>query len=485
MEMRRSSSILLTSMRVCSILLLTLCANYLQAQVSSYSIKNGKMYIAFGKGIQPSPLDSFVKKYELEDLNLEGFIKTGSPDSLNKLGWKVDINNNEIYVISKPLFSSDNINDPADKAIFTNPDSKAALSLNTGDQAHFGYNRFKNKSGFAVTDSVVTFFLRGNTNANTVFLAGTFNNWQPASLPMLKTDSGWITYVKLGAGKYPYKFIIDGNWAVDRDNTNTENDGMGNDNSVYYKANYIFKLEGYTNATRVYLAGSFNSWKEKDLLMERTTTGWKLPVYLSEGTHTYRFIADGKWFTDPANKDRLPNEYNDYNSVIRFGRDHLFTLDGYLDAQKVIMFGSFNDWKDNELLMNKTATGWELPYTIGPGNYEYSFKVDGKQPKALITKGNSILVIEPNFTFRLKGFENAKTVCLAGDFNNWSPVSFKMQRIGDEWIFKAHLNKGKHLYKFVVDGKWILDPANKLWEQNKYKTGDSVLWIDKDEPVQQ
>ena len=53
-----------------------------------------------------------------------------------------------------------------------------------------------------------------------------------------------------------------------------------------------------------------------------------------------------------------------------------------------------------------------------------------------------------------------------------------MQRVGDEWIFKVHLYPGKHLYKFIVDGKWILDPGNKLWEQNEYNTGNSVVWID-------
>jgi hypothetical protein len=36
------------------------------------------------------------------------------------------------------------------------------------------------------------------------------------------------------------------------------------------------------------------------------------------------------------------------------------------------------------------------------------------------------------------------------------------------------------LYKFIVDGKWILDPGNKLWEQNAENTGNSILWIDKD-----
>ncbi len=49
---------------------------------------------------------------------------------------------------------------------------------------------------------------------------------------------------------------------------------------------------------RVYLTGSFNNWDETNLLMNKTRTGWELPVYLAEGTHTYRFIADRRWIAD-------------------------------------------------------------------------------------------------------------------------------------------------------------------------------------------
>ncbi|HMU10026.1 MAG TPA: hypothetical protein PKC54_08480 [Ferruginibacter sp.] len=447
-----------------------------QAPVNSYTIKNGKMYIAVGKNIQKASLDSFVVKYELADLDLQTCISTGSTDTLKKLGWKIDIDNKELFVISKPLFSADNVNNVADKIIFTQKGSEPVPMA----QVHFGYNRFRNKTPFGVVDSTVRFFLRGNTNARKVMLAGSFTDWVNGALPMIKTDSGWMANAKLAPGKYLYKFVIDGNWTLDRDNANVENDGLGNDNSVYYKTNHTFGLEGYTNAKRVYIAGSFNQWKERNLLMLHTATGWELPVYLSEGTHTYRFIIDGKWLTDPANKDKLPNEYNEYNSVIRIGKPYIFKLSGYLDAAKVVLLGSFNNWKDNELFMNKTETGWELPYTIGPGNYEYRLKIDGKQTADSITKNNLVLVVSPNFTFRLKGYGNSRTVCVSGDLNSWNPVSFRMKKEGDEWIFKAHLNKGKCRYKFVVDGKWILDPANKLWEQNEYGTGNSVLWIEKD-----
>ena len=77
--------------------------------------------------------------------------------------------------------------------------------------------------------------------------------------------------------------------------------------------------------------------------------------------------------------------------------------------------------------------------------------------------------------FLYKG--NTTSVEWAGDFNGWDPKAYAMKKQGDDWIFPVHLSVGKHLYKFIVDGKWMNDPANPLWEQNEYETGNSVLWV--------
>lgn len=54
----------------------------------------------------------------------------------------------------------------------------------------------------------------------------------------------------------------------------------------------------------------------------------------------------------------------------------------------------------------------------------------------------------------------AKTVVLAGDFNDWSTTSHPMKRGRDQvWIAEVELPPGRHEYKFVVDGKeWWNDP---------------------------
>ena len=458
-----------------------------QTPARIYTIKNGKMYIQLSKQVAESSLDSFISQYALEDLAIKDFIKTGFKDSLRNRGWEITASNNQSWVFTKPLSAVDNMKDPGDRFRFSeNHEAIAAEFPSVSSKVVVGYNRFKNKYPFAITDSVVTFYLKDNQKANRVMLAGSFNNWLPDILAMTRTDSGWIANVKLTPGKYWYKFIVDGNWTIDHDNKLNENDGRGNTNSVFYVTNTVFKLPAFTNAWNVTLTGSFNNWNEKELQMTKTANGWMIPLYLADGTHTYRYIVDNKWYSDPTNPDRYPNEHNDFNSVIRIGNPSVFRLVGYTNAQQVVLTGSFNKWRKNELFMKKTADGWELPYTLGPGNHEYMVIVDGRQianPENVISinnenKKNSYLILDANYTFRLKGFPNAKKVYLTGDFNDWKPESLAMTRIGDEWVFSVHLSPGKHLYKFVVDGKWIIDPGNKLWEQNEYGTGNSVIWIE-------
>lgn len=454
-------------------------------QEKAYTIKDGKMYIQLPKKITESELDSFVIQFDLADLDLKYFIKTGIADSLRKLGWNININNETGVVISKPIFAMDDIINPGHKIVFTKDDPDFSQRFPAVSNAvQMGYNRVRNRHQFEVNDSTVRFFLKGYENAGRVMLAGSFNDWSPDALIMTKTDSGWIADVKLAPGKYWYKFITNGFWRVDPDNPVKENDGQGNDNSVYFKTNVVFNLEGFTNAKKVYLAGSFNKWNPKDLAMIKTANGWQLPLYLANGTHTYKFVVDGKWYADERNNNRMPDGEAGFNSVISIGKPYMFTLKGYENAQKVMLVGSFNNWRDFELEMQKIPGGWQLPYVVSAGNHEYKFKVDNKwisDPANPVTvgDGNSYLVIEPNYTFRLKGYPNAKKVMLSGDFTGWSANGIVMRKEGGDWVFSLHLAPGKVRYKFIVDGNWIIDPSHNEWEQNEHGTRNSIIWIDK------
>jgi len=74
-------------------------------------------------------------------------------------------------------------------------------------------------------------------------------------------------------------------------------------------------------------------------------------------------------------------------------------------------------------------------------------------------------------------YPRAKTVQIAGDFNNWQPSETAMQRVGDSgvWQLKMKLPHGTYRYRLVVDGQWQQDPYNERTELNPYGEYNSIL----------
>lgn len=87
--------------------------------------------------------------------------------------------------------------------------------------------RDKKKSG------ELTFVCHANPKAKSVYLAGSFNGWEPAKQRMVKSRDGTFrAKVKLPPGKYEYKFIADGVWVDDSDAEIKEVNQFGTTNSV-------------------------------------------------------------------------------------------------------------------------------------------------------------------------------------------------------------------------------------------------------------
>jgi chromosome partitioning protein len=83
-----------------------------------------------------------------------------------------------------------------------------------------------------INDAIV--FVSMYPRARNVQIAGDFNNWQPQETPMQKVgDSGvWQTQLKLPAGRYRYRLVVDGQWQQDPYNELTEVNPFGEYNSV-------------------------------------------------------------------------------------------------------------------------------------------------------------------------------------------------------------------------------------------------------------
>ncbi|WP_158826096.1 hypothetical protein [Mucilaginibacter lacusdianchii] len=349
----------------------------------------------------------------------------------------------------------------------------------------YGVNNFSTVTVRELPSGLTRFFVPGNLNARHVQLSGSFNRWTTQKGVMTRTDSGWVSDITLEPGVYAYKYIINGRWSRDVTNNLKEDDGWGDYNSIYYRYNYTFRLGGFATAHRVAVAGRFNNWNANEIILSPKGKYWERQIYLHEGTHLYRFMVDGRWITDPANPAQTVQN-NTASSILNFGESVNFKLNGYSNAKNVFIACDFNNWRSNTIRMQKAAGGWALPYVLPKGNYQYKFIVDGQwitdpfNPHTTVIEGNqnSFLSVAPNHTFTLNGYNGAKEVRIAGDFNDWNPDGYTLAHSGNQWHISLRLKSGKYRYKFIVDGNWILDPGNRQWEQNEYNTGNSVLWID-------
>lgn len=69
--------------------------------------------------------------------------------------------------------------------------------------------------------------------AQEVYLAGDFNNWDSSANPMKKDKKGiWKTALSLKPGRYEYRFLVDGNWENDPSCCNCVPNEFGSQNCV-------------------------------------------------------------------------------------------------------------------------------------------------------------------------------------------------------------------------------------------------------------
>ncbi len=450
-------------------------------------LDDGKVILTFDKRWTDLQKQKVQALFEVDSLLMSKAFENFPEITVNGITWKIRVVDQNRVEVLKPaidepdeLFALKDIVFLEDDWISFGKQESTRVSEASGVNILTRYNVFNYRKGEA------HFYLPDRLNAQHVYLSGTFNDWSTMKTPMQRTDSGWVATLNLSPGKYLYKYIIDGRWSADPYNRLREDDQNGDYNSVIFCYNYRFFLKGFPDAHQVFLGGSFNYWNSHEYRMLRVAGGWAIYLYLREGTHAYKYIVDGQWMLDPNARVNRPDGQGNVNSFISIGDTLWFLLADHLQARQVAVAGNFNGWNGGELFMNKTEGGWQLPYVLRSGNYEYKFVVDGEwmpDPANSLTTGsgnftNSFLTVKPNFAFRLKEHPDAQKVIVTGSFNGWSDESFKMLKQQTQWVFPIYLSPGKYTYKFIVDNEWILDPDNDLWEENQYGSGNSVLWIE-------
>lgn len=252
----------------------------------------------------------------------------------------------------------------------------------------------------------------------------------------------------------------------------------------------------------VAISGQFNNWSKKGWKMQKKSEFiFELRKPLSGFNDAFplefRYVINGKHLSDPMNPGTdqrkvsdafLKDVYKLDLSVIDVhpSGNVLFSLKGHTHSNQVILSGSFNGWDEYALKMHKVSDGWELRADLPPGRYEYKFIADREWLHDSLNKEsvmnehgtlNSVLWVTVPVQFSLAGFPNAKKVILAGSFNDWNENGQRMTLMNGIWTTTLNLPGGKHTYKFIVDGTWILDPGNQVIEDDGAGNKNSVRFV--------
>jgi len=161
-------------------------------------------------------------------------------------------------------------------------------------------------------------------------------------------------------------------------------------------------------ATNVFVAGLFNEWDATSTRMARRPDDgwWYVELDLFPGRYGYKFVVDGDWIEDPLSETS--------------------SRDG-------------NRNTDNSILDPKLR------------------RVETRPVRPLSSFASLVPI---RFEYRDR---TARYVSVAGEFNGWNAENHQLslEKVG-LWSAELRVPPGEYAYKFVVDGKWFLDPSSAL-----------------------
>jgi hypothetical protein len=254
----------------------------------------------------------------------------------------------------------------------------------------------------------------------------------------------------------------------------------------------------------VVVSGQFNLWSRNAWKMKKIDDNvYELRKKISDFEDNFewefKFVINNNFWAEPDVEtlnispaiDPSGKYINTFN--LRFAHAYVtkngnatFRLKGYEDAKKVILAGSFNKWNEDAFQLTKVENGWEITLQLRPDVHQYKFIVDGEwledpanpyKTRNEFGGHNSLIEIQTDVHFNLYGFPEAKSVILAGDFNDWSETNGKMTKTEKGWTYSVRLTGGKYHYKFIVDGVWMTDPYNKVREYDGHGNINSVRMV--------
>jgi len=92
-------------------------------------------------------------------------------------------------------------------------------------------------------------------DAQEVFLAGSFNDWNPSTIRMEReSDGSWIAMVPLTPGRHEYKFVVDGRWCCNPGGTEFEEACPGHVRNSFGTLNCTIDVSGESGTSPTFQA---------------------------------------------------------------------------------------------------------------------------------------------------------------------------------------------------------------------------------------
>jgi 1,4-alpha-glucan branching enzyme len=201
----------------------------------------------------------------------------------------------------------------------------------------FDYLGLREAAAPVVLEEGVLFTFHPDRPVRYVMVSGDFDNWRKPH-PMFRNENGVFFYLHdppdrrglvIDAGRYRYRFLVDGLWIPDPANGRRMRDAKGTELSYFVVETPLYRIvknpyrighntyvfyHSAPGARSVHLVGTFNHWNPYSLPLKRNEAGlWEIEVDIPPGEHAYRFLVDGEYVRDPLGEtlgvDRFNREY--------------------------------------------------------------------------------------------------------------------------------------------------------------------------------
>src|SRR6185437_3247245 len=179
--------------------------------------------------VAPAVLRQYVGRYELDPKFTHDFVLYVSVKDDSLWVRPSYMRPREVIAESESRFYDSELPDLHLTSIKDERGNVTGLTLNTGQE-----DTLVKKMPPPVPSLTgnTTFKLTGHTDAETVAIYGSFNDWIQTKNYCAREGDGWVCRVDLAPGNYTYRFLVDGVGLIDPTNPATEEDRQGRTDSV-------------------------------------------------------------------------------------------------------------------------------------------------------------------------------------------------------------------------------------------------------------